>query len=335
MKEAIIHLVLKKKEENLQQLSNFERAELKVAQSSALSKYYNASVGLNDELKEHKDEESKFDKHENPSGSDFDLGKDGEFKEFLILFGSFCKGYVPEATQKPITALKKKGFKVEETQSERDFINKLKSNKYDVAWIISGNTFSDASAKEDFKKAVLEYHQNLGGLFIWGDNNPWFSHANIILPEVTKIPDCILTGDTPGAKVLSIGDVKNKQQFSTHIVTSGVIKLFEGITICYPKTLGPFKVLATSSDNHPVICYADNEVLEKNCGRIVLDCGWTKNYCNWDDAGTARYVVNATIWLLGLEHRVALGKPMSKYAESHPNEATNVVPPVPPGKKIE
>jgi len=62
--------------------------------------------------------------------------------------------------------------------------------------------------------------------------------------------------------------------------------------------------LATSSDNHPAVCYADNEALQDDkVGRIVVDCGYTKNYFSWQEAGTARYIVNACVWLLGLEHK--------------------------------
>src|SRR5689334_1501806 len=43
---------------------------------------------------------------------------------------------------------------------------------------------------------------------------------------------------------------------------------------------------------------------EKFPGRIIVDCGWTKMYCSWKEAGTARYVTNATIWLLSLEHKL-------------------------------
>lgn len=46
----------------------------------------------------------------------------------------------------------------------------------------------------------------------------------------------------------------------------------------------------------------------------MLDHGFTKLYCNWDDAGTARYVVNATVWLLALEHKTRIGVPLTARA---------------------
>lgn len=48
---------------------------------------------------------------------------------------------------------------------------------------------------------------------------------------------------------------------------------FDFTHICYPVTLGPLKVLATSTDNHPVICYADNEALDNaKVSCLVLCC---------------------------------------------------------------
>jgi hypothetical protein len=54
--------------------------------------------------------------------------------------------------------------------------------------------------------------------------------------------------------------------------------------------------------------YADHEVLEKECGRVVVDCGFTKLYLQWDAAGTARYIVNSCIWLLSLEQKAMQGE---------------------------
>jgi hypothetical protein len=157
---------------------------------------------------------------------------------------------------------------------------------------------------EQFKKAVMQFHERGGGLLVWGDNDPYFGHANVVLPELLKTK-VELIGNTPGGKPLSVGKPTEKGHFGPNIITTGVIKLFEGITICYPNTLGPLKVLATSSDGHPAVCYADNESLQnEKCGRIIVDCGWTKMYCSWKEAGTARYVTNATIWLLALEHKL-------------------------------
>jgi len=310
--EDVVNLVLKKVAENMQYLSSREQVEMKVAQSKVMSNFYNHSVGLNNELKIWKDEESKFDKHANPEGAEYDLGKDGQFKDFNVLVGLFDTQCKMDDAKK---ALEQKGFGVTIVKDDKSFIAQLSNTKFHVAWIISG--YQAVPQPKPLTQAVLDFHQRGGGLLIWGDNDPYFAHANVVLPELLKCP-IKLIGNTPGGKTMNVGDPNKKQSFGPHIITTGVIKLFEGITICYPvmdtskptatpvSGLGPLKVLATSSDGYPAVSYADNESLQSNAvGRIIVDCGWTKMYCSWHEAGTARYISNATIWLLGLEHKLS------------------------------
>jgi len=157
---------------------------------------------------------------------------------------------------------------------------------------------------------MIKFHQKGGALYIWGDNDPLFEHANAILPFLLE-SDVQLVGNTPAGKVLRLGDGNKAGCFGPHIITTGVISLYEGVTISYPKPLGCLQVLATSTDGHPVVCYADNEAMKDDkVGRIVVDCGYTKNYISWNEAGTARYIVNACVWLLGLEHKTLHNMPI-------------------------
>jgi len=87
--------------------------------------------------------------------------------------------------------------------------------------------------------------------------------------------------------------------------------LFEGRTVSYPSAVpDTLKVLATSTDDTPVILYSNNEKLAPNAGRVVVDCGFTKLWVQWDSAGTERYVKNASVWLLGLDSRIATNAPL-------------------------
>ena len=45
--------------------------------------------------------------------------------------------------------------------------------------------------------------------------------------------------------------------------------------------------------------------------RLIFDGGFTRLYCNWDTAGTGRYVKNAAAWLANVER---FGKDVSKLA---------------------
>jgi len=88
------------------------------------------------------------------------------------------------------------------------------------------------------------------------------------------------------------------------------VNIHEGNTICYPSSETkhaekPWQLLATSSDGKP--CMLTVEPHDQSWGRIVIDCGFTKLYdSNWATAaGTERYVLNAAVWVLNLEQRVA------------------------------
>jgi hypothetical protein len=126
--------------------------------------------------------------------------------------------------------------------------------------------------------------------------------------KALKLPP--LTGNTPGNKVLKAGKPNIKGEFGPHLLTSGISNLFEGITICYPSSTKDLTVLAISSDNNPVIAVKEPGQQNKTAGRIVIDCAFTKLYCSWDTAGTARYVRNMAIWLLGIDHRMAIKAPL-------------------------
>jgi len=237
------------------------------------------------------------DRHANPSGNQFDLGCDGAFDDYTVLFCNFPGVAVNQA----LDALKKKGFTVT-VLPVLEFIAKLPTA--DVAVILSTSHVTPQEQK--LVEACIAFHESGGGLYLWTDNDPLFVQANSILAALPG--KTVMMGNTPGGKVLTLGNPEKSKEFGPHMITSGIVNLFEGITISYPSPVGIFKVLATSSDGNPCILYADNEVLDPNCGRIVCDTGWTKFYCSWDDAGTARYIVNSVVWLLGLEYRVMMGK---------------------------
>ena len=100
-----------------------------------------------------------------------------------------------------------------------------------------------------------------------------------------------LIGNTPAKKVLSSSCIPthgkpfpDKGYFDQrHLIACGLNNLFEGDTVCYPKALpakSPLKVFARSTDDHPVICYA-----EHGSGRLMVDAGFTKLWVEWNSAG--------------------------------------------------
>ena len=142
---------------------------------------------------------------------------------------------------------------------------------------------------------------------MWTDNHPFYFQANVFLKEVFGVQ---LEGNTPGNKILDKGSGTTKGTFDgSHALATGIEHLHEGITICYPSTLGSaFKVFATSTDGHPCVIYSD----EPRRGRIVVDTGFTKMYTEFFNttAGNDRYVRNVAVWLLAIDRRLKEGVPI-------------------------
>lgn len=100
-------------------------------------------------------------------------------------------------------------------------------------------------SQETFTDAVKKFHNSGGALYIWGDNDPYYVHANWLLEDMFGIK---LQSNTPGSKNLKVGDANKTGEFGRHLITSGVVNLCEGYTISYPNKLGIFEPLATSTD---------------------------------------------------------------------------------------
>jgi len=186
------------------------------------------------------------------------------------------------------------------TSNEKEFINLLETKQHDVAWIVShcSSTLNEVE-KQRFTQVAFEYHKSGRGLFIFGDNDPYHVQANLILPTIANTR---ITGCTPGQKVLGFGRPNIAGEFdSENLIFAGINYLYEGHTICYPESDGKLTHIATSSDGKPCISFIDS--IPGVHGRVVLDNGFTKLYMSWDSAGQARYVVNATVYLLDVEHR--------------------------------
>jgi len=273
---------------------------LKLNRGLSISDFYTNFAGLHgDNINPH-----ARDKFNNPVVREYDLGREGAFGRFSVLVGLFSLDTTEKVFMEgPGAALQQKGFRLTCVTDEGVFADKLK--EHDSGWIISSDTTSLSTPK--LVDACVKYHQAGGGLAIWADNDPFFATANAILKKL--FPAAIqLTGDTPGDKDLTLGEPDTAGHFSRTLLTSGLETLYEGVTICYPASFEKqFSILATSTDQHPCMIFADYDKLEPHCGRVVIDCGFTKLSFKWDSAGTGRYVRNVAVWLLGLEHRMSLG----------------------------
>ena len=202
--------------------------------------------------------------------------------------------------QKPIDALKVKGFQVKLVKGESAFLSELRSKRYQIAWVISSNSIADAT----FIPTLTQLHSASLAIFLFADNVPYISPASEFLNQKFGVT---LTGDFPGSQTLTYKDNGHlvAGNFGQHDIFTGITHLFEGITICHPVYSTPARsaaliTVASATDGNPSISIFDPPTASLE-GRLCLDCGFTKLFYNWDDAGTARYVVNVSCWLAGID----------------------------------
>jgi hypothetical protein len=226
-----------------------------------------------------------------------DAAADGAFQGKTVLIANFAEAEnsVNLFDSGPGAALKRKGFTYKLVKTELEFAQLLPS--YDVGWIIS--YLQSVNNSQELLAACRTHHNKGKGLYILGDNDPCNNHANAVLPSLFGFS---LKGNTPADKTLSLSYTLGKGTFlPSHIITTGISTMYEGVTICYPSQIpSNFHVLGHSTDGHPCILYADEDKAA-NKGRVVIDCGWTKLCYKWDAVGTARYISNAACWLAGYD----------------------------------
>ena len=238
------------------------------------------------------------DRYGNPSGSQYDLAQDGSFVGYKIILLNFCD----EVTfSQPAAALKRKGFDVIEYKNLPS-ANALADIIFDgktQLWIISSYIEILTKAHID----VIEDYFDAGhGLYIWGDNDPWFYDANRLLERL--FGTCMF-GNRVGDQVLGIQQCSGEPGLiPNHPITTGITSFYEGITIAEiqlnkagwffnRKVLEP---LMYGSEKQVVTAYYDND--QK---RALVDGGFTRLYYKWDSAGTDRYIVNSAAWLANIE----------------------------------
>lgn len=237
-------------------------------------------------------EANGYDQYGNPTNREYDLGRDGAFLGYSILIGQF---YTSGDMSAPIEALQVKGFQVDNVKSETEFISKLQSTHYQIAWVISSSSIQTNT----FISVLTDFHSAGGAVFLFADNIPYICHASEFLHRKFNI---VLTGNHPGNKTLAFRENGHLRagHFGQHEIFTGIKNLFEGVTICHPvhlaKDHSSLVTVATATDGNPCIAVFDPAVHSTE-GRLCLDCGFTKLFINWNSAGTARFVVNTSCWL--------------------------------------
>jgi len=263
-------------------------------------KVYNRSKGQNAVYADVKDEVSgemkkvkvDADHHGNAEGNQYDLAVDGAFEGETVAVLHLYTGEGFDFSL-PKAALKEKGFSVyrwiNNPPSADELERKLK--KACQLWIISSNV---RKLNESHLKVIKKFFDSGKGVYIWGDNQPYYADANYVSEHLLGVS---MLGNLPGNEVVGLNNKSKKTGLAPgHLITTGLEYVYEGITI------------ATIEDNvslTPLIYGHESNLVtatyERNGKRAILDGGFTRLYIAWDNAGTGRYVKNAAAWLVNYE----------------------------------
>ncbi|KAL4485747.1 hypothetical protein ABPG72_011009, partial [Tetrahymena utriculariae] len=256
------------------------------------------------------------DKFGDPIGENFDLAKNGSCQSKKILIGQFgdtsSYNVTSDLQQQYKKALELKGFQVFQVETdEQVFSNQIQY--YDQIQIFSGFQFNNQlgglTLEKKFVEEVIKHLEKGKGLMLWSENDPFYYHANLILNKLPigyedQQPIYMnLQGNDIGGKNLTLGEFNQRLQFGEPPIVKGLLGIFEGNTICYPKIKGNLKeynnyqdyydlqIVGTGSEMRPCM-FVLNATRKRD--RVVFDCGYTKVFrMNWDmTRGTQRYEEN-------------------------------------------
>ncbi|KAG5189825.1 hypothetical protein JKP88DRAFT_286489 [Tribonema minus] len=235
------------------------------------------------------------DDHGNAHGAAYDLGEDGAFQGLTAAVLQLS-GFDFVA---PRTALEEKGFTLVHwvcIPSEAEFTQAL-SGAFQC-WVISGHS-GDAPLGAGHLDSLKHFYERGGGVYLWGDNDPYFFHANVVAHTLLG-PGISLEGNDWGDRHLSPRpSTKAGSGFdSNSLLFTGIAKLYEGITIARVCAAGRtgVKTIMVSSHRQPL-----PGVINDGRHRLIVDGGFTRLFCHWDAAGSARFVKNASAWLCGVD----------------------------------
>ena len=267
---------------------------MKTAQLNTSKRYYNIIAGNND-LNGSVNFEIKRDKFGNIAGSAYDLSPDFAFNgESIAILQLYNQGGFN--LNPAIAALERKGFSLKIWSDTVPTIQEFKKS-LEIScqlWIISDTS---VRLNEDLLYEIKMFFEKGKGIFIWGDNDPYFADANNVFKYLIG-GDNIMSGNVIGGQVVGIQKKSKKSGLrQNHLITTGISKLYEGNTIA---------TIAEIKDLEPIVYGTENNVTiavyDQNGKRAILDTGYTKLFAQfWDSEGTARYVVNAASWLVNVE----------------------------------
>jgi len=239
------------------------------------------------------------DQHGNAQGNQYDLAVDGAFEGETVAVLHLYTGEGFDFSL-PKAALKEKGFSVyrwiDNPPTPKELEEKLK--KACQLWIISSNV---QKLNEEHLKVIKKFFDSGKGVYIWGDNDPYYADANYVAEYLFDVK---MLGNLPGDVVVGLNNQgKNVGLMPKHLITTGLEYVYEGITIATIQKTSLLKPLIYGHEGNLVAAFFDQDGK-----RAILDGGFTRLYYSWDHAGTGRYVKNAAAWLVNYERFAAVSK---------------------------
>lgn len=262
---------------------------------------YNKCAKMNSVYEEVLDEDSgemvrrkvRSDAYGNAAGSQYDLAVDGAFKGKTVAVLHLYTGEGFDFSL-PKKALEQKGFSVYRWLNKPPSPDVLEESlkKSCQLWIISN---SYQMLTEEHIKVIKKFFDEGHGVYIWGDNQPYYADANAVSEALFGIS---MTGNLYGDKTVGMKKYETDTAglLPNHLITTGLEYVYEGITIATLEQHQDFTPLIYGSAGNLVTA-----VYEKDGKRCILDGGFTRLWISWDNAGTGRYVKNAAAWLVNYE----------------------------------
>ncbi|KAL4469878.1 hypothetical protein ABPG72_011099 [Tetrahymena utriculariae] len=256
----------------------------------------------------------KIEYDDDQNAKNIKLAKENSCSNINLLIGVFYQDrkFYEQVQKNTQDSLKSIGYnKCKLVNKEKDFINLIE--EYDQVWVISNEYFNDKGYEQQFTTKIKNHIKQCKGLMIFADNHPFTLHANLILQDIdfgiyNKIPIKIqLAGNDDGCQILRAGKAYTQQEFTNHLITTGLNNIYEGNSICYPEIVsntpkdifGNLNIIGVSSANKPCIFVLDGQ---RKRGRIGFDCGFTKFMDEyWNKAGNQKFIQNIYTWLCWLE----------------------------------
>ncbi len=233
------------------------------------------------------------DIHGNAEGNQYDLAVDGAFQGETVAVLHLYTGEGFDFSL-PKSALKEKGFSVFRWINNPPPADELEESlkKACQLWIISSHV---QKLNEDHLKVIKKFFDSGKGVYIWGDNEPYYADANYVSDYLIGVK---MLGNLPGNEVVGLNNKKKMTGLTPgHLITTGLENVYEGITIATLKDKQ--QVLQPLIYGHESRLVDERNVRERKL--LILDGGFTRLYVSWDHAGTGRYVKNAAAWLVNYE----------------------------------